>query len=211
MQAADSAASAQTDTELLAAPGAGKQIVVKQVYVSTDTAQTVTFSSGAVAGVKEVFNVDRGTSTGGTFTLTVNGQTTGAIAFDAAAGTVETAVEALSTVTTATVSGTGTVGAPWIVTIDTPLASGWVISGDGASLTGGDATLTVTETTAGIEIGVARWIQYCAANGGQVLSAAKAHLFTCLDNRSLCYTSSASGNVFVSVQADIKDTADLSL
>ena len=210
MQAADSASSAQTDTELIAAPGAGKQIVVKQIYVSTDTAQTVTFSSGAVAGVKEVATVDRGTSTGGTYTLTVSGQTTAAIAFDAAASAVKSALELLSTVTTVTVTGTGTVGDPWVCTFDDPIQS-LDVSGDGSSLTGGDQTLTVTETTDGIEIGVARWIQYCAANGGQVLSAGTGHLFTCLDNRSLCYTSSASGNVFVSVQADIKDTADLSL
>lgn len=42
----DVQSSAQTDTELVAAPGAGKQIAVTSLYVSTDTAQTVSLESG---------------------------------------------------------------------------------------------------------------------------------------------------------------------
>lgn len=106
MQASDSQSTAQTDTQLVAAPGSGKQIVVHGIYVSSDTAQTVTFESG---------------------------------------------------------------------TTD------------------------------------ARWVQYVAANGGQTLNAGQGrHLFTCSDNAALTYTTSAAGNVFVSVDYDIRSTFDLS-
>lgn len=46
MFATDSAATAQTDTSLVAAPGTGKQIRVQQIYVTADTAMKVTFESG---------------------------------------------------------------------------------------------------------------------------------------------------------------------
>ena len=41
----DSGGSAQTDTELVAAPGANRQVVVHSVYISSDTADTVTLES----------------------------------------------------------------------------------------------------------------------------------------------------------------------
>lgn len=43
-------------------------------------------------------------ATAGTFTISIGGQTTGNIAYDATAGTIETAIEALSTVTDCTVT-----------------------------------------------------------------------------------------------------------
>lgn len=97
--------------------------------------------------VKEVASVDRGTSTGGTFTLTVDTVPTAAIAWNATAEDVKTALELISTVDLVTVTGTGTVGDPWICTFDSPIAN-LAVSGAG-SLTGGDATLTVTEDVAG--------------------------------------------------------------
>ncbi len=42
----DDQSSAQTDTVLVAAPGANKYVIVDSVFVSTDTAQTVSFESG---------------------------------------------------------------------------------------------------------------------------------------------------------------------
>ena len=45
MFSSDSASSAQTDTVLVAAPGAGKRIRVQQVYVSSDSALKVTTRS----------------------------------------------------------------------------------------------------------------------------------------------------------------------
>lgn len=96
-----------------------------------------------------VESIDRGTSTGGTFVITVDGEDSGAIAFDAAAATVETAVEAITGVTAVDVTGTGTVADPWVVTfVD---VGPKVISVDGASLTGGDATATTSTTTLGVD------------------------------------------------------------
>lgn len=47
-----------------------------------------------------------GTVSGGTFTLTVDGQTTGDIAFDASNGAIRDALNALTNIAGATVSGT---------------------------------------------------------------------------------------------------------
>jgi len=44
--AQDQQSTAQTDTSLVGAPGANRQIVVKHVFVSADTAMTVTLESG---------------------------------------------------------------------------------------------------------------------------------------------------------------------
>jgi hypothetical protein len=52
---------------------------------------------------------------GDTFTLTFEGQTTSAIAYDAAASAVDTALEALSTIGTDNVSVTGDAGGPFTV------------------------------------------------------------------------------------------------
>jgi len=78
-------------------------------------------------------------ATGGTFTLTVSGQTTGAIAFDATANAVETALELLSTVDVATV--TGNAGGPYTITVDSSVTAS-TFTADAASLTGGTSTAT---------------------------------------------------------------------
>ncbi len=100
----------------------------------------------SIAPVKEITTIDVGTSTGGTFTLTVDSQTTTAIAYNAIAADVKSALETLSTVTTVSVAGTGTTIDPWVVTFDSPIGS-LLVSGDGALLTGG--SLTLTETAVG--------------------------------------------------------------
>lgn len=81
-----------------------------------------------------------GTPTGGTFTLTVGGATTTPIAYNAAASTVQTALQALnagapfggSPAATATV--TGSAGGPYTVTF---AAASAPITADGSALTGG--------------------------------------------------------------------------
>jgi len=52
LAAFDTQATAQTDTELIAAQS-GKKIAVYQVYVTSDTAITVTFETGAVTVWKQ--------------------------------------------------------------------------------------------------------------------------------------------------------------
>lgn len=100
-----------------------------QVFVCLDT------EGGAT---NEIQTVSVHHATGGTFTLTFDGQTTGNIAYDATAGTVETALEALSNITNVTVTGTGAPDDPWVITFmdstdDVPLmtANGTNLTPDG--------------------------------------------------------------------------------
>jgi len=103
--------------------------------------RTVTY---VTASTKEVLTIHRGAASGGTWDLTIRGQTLTAD-WNEAAGALETLVEALSTVTAATVSGTGTSGDPWIITIDDPIES-LPASADGSSLTPSDLLVFVVTT-----------------------------------------------------------------
>ena len=89
----------------------------------------------------DVQRVDVGSSTAGDFTLTYDGQTTASIAFDASAAIVETAIEALSNVTAATVTGTGATSTPWIIRFDTDSGQNIMTATD--SLTGGSSTIVL--------------------------------------------------------------------
>jgi hypothetical protein len=87
-----------------------------------------------------------GVPTGGTFTVTVNAQTTTGVAFNATAATLQTALEALSNVSPGDVVVTGSAGGPYTITWGGILAETNVtITSSGAGLTGGTtpaATLT---------------------------------------------------------------------
>ncbi|MBV9290972.1 MAG: phage major capsid protein [Frankiales bacterium] len=92
-----------------------------------------------------------GSPTGGTFTISVGGYTTSAIAYNANAATVQTAIRALGTgvgtgygsdiaASGATVSGSG----PYAITLSAPAP----VYADGSSLTGGSSpSATVAQTT----------------------------------------------------------------
>ncbi len=97
-------------------------------------------------GVKEVLTVDIGAATGGTWELTINDQSV-TVDFDETGAALEILVETLSTIVAATVTGDGSSGDPWIITIDNPIAT-LSASGDGALLTPSDL-LTFVETTPG--------------------------------------------------------------
>jgi len=114
----------------LTGTGAGWHLTIAATDFTTDTVQEV-FTNGV----------------NGTFTLTYSGQTTAAINEDDTAATVETRVEALSNVTAATVTGTGTSGNPWVIRFDTASGSG--------IMTSTDTTLASTVTLATIDISVA--------------------------------------------------------
>lgn len=197
-------AAAQTDLELVAAPGTGKVIVVEHVHLSAAGAVNVSLSSGLLVSTKEVTNIDRGTSTGGDYTLTVNGQETAAIAFGAIGTTVKAALELLTTVTAVTVTGTGTVGDPWVATWDDPIGP-TTVTGDGAGLTGGDSTLTVAQDTAGVSS--RRWRHDFGAAGGEP-SGGAGRLFTCEANEPLNMTTSGAVAVFASVEYQIRDVGN---
>jgi hypothetical protein len=93
-----------------------------------------------------------GTPTGGTFTLTFDGQTTAAIDFDAVLGDVDAALEALSNLEPGdvTVSGGPGPGTPFTVTFNSALGDVPVMTANPAGLTGGTApNVTVTTGTPG--------------------------------------------------------------
>lgn len=93
-----------------------------------------------------------GTPTGGTFTLTFDGQTTGPIAFDATNTVVDTALEALSNIGVGEVAVTGGPGpgTPYVVTFLGTLGNVPQMTASGAGLTGGvTPAVAVTTNTGG--------------------------------------------------------------
>lgn len=99
----------------------------------------------------EVQEFDLGAASAGTFTITFDGETTDAIAFDATAATVQTALEGLSNINPGDVAATGgpLPGTAVVLTFGGQYAGEDVpeITIDGSGLTG--ATVTITTTTAG--------------------------------------------------------------
>lgn len=95
--------------------------------------------------------------TGGTFTLTYDGQTTGNIAYNANAATVQAALEALSNITAGDVvcSGGALPATPVVITFAQLLAGQNVplITGDGSLLTGGTSNITGITTTRNGSVG----------------------------------------------------------
>ena len=94
-----------------------------------------------------------GTPTGGTFTLTYDGQTTAAIAYNAANATIDTELEALSNIGAGDIAiGGGPLpGTAVTVTFGNALAATNVpeMTINGASLTGGAITITMSTPTVG--------------------------------------------------------------
>ena len=77
-----------------------------------------------------------GTPTGGTFTITVDGQTTAAIAYNAASSTVQSALRALTVPSASAITVSGSAGGPYTITFSDTSAP---LSVDQTSLTGGTA------------------------------------------------------------------------
>jgi hypothetical protein len=96
-----------------------------------------------------------GTPTGGTFTLTIEGRTTAAIAYNAAASAVQTALLALDLLDTGDVvaSGGALPGTPVVLTFGGNYAGMPVsaLTASGAGLTGGTSpAVSIAQTTAGV-------------------------------------------------------------
>jgi hypothetical protein len=115
---------------------------------SSDTAEiTVTTTQTGVAALNEIQRYSF-TASGGTYTLEFDGQVTGAIAYNAVAATIQTALEALSNIAVGdvTVSGTN----PFNVEFKLAYAATDValLIGNGSSLTGA-VTIGITESQKG--------------------------------------------------------------
>lgn len=111
----------------------------------------ITEETAHAAGTNEVQTVTIDAAvTGGTFTLSFENAETAGIAYNAAAATVQTALEGLLTIGSSNVSVTGSAGGPYTVTFQGDLAATDVelLVGDGSSLTGaaGSQTLSITES-----------------------------------------------------------------
>lgn len=94
-----------------------------------------------------------GTPAGGSFKLSFKGYTTGNIAYNAAANTVQAALEALSSIGTTGVTVTGSAGGPYAITFQNQLGQQAVplIVPDSTGFTGGTSPLlTVARTTPGV-------------------------------------------------------------
>jgi RHS repeat-associated protein len=89
-----------------------------------------------------------GSPTGGTFTLTFGGQTTGAIAFNASASTVQSALAALSSIGTGNVVVTPAVNGGWEVRFTGTLGGVYQsqMTADGTGLSGGTSPTAAVST-----------------------------------------------------------------
>jgi hypothetical protein len=106
-------------------------------------------------GVSEVQEIDVD-ATGGVWTITWNAQTTGNIAYNATAGAVQTALEALSNIAPGDVVVTGGVGksgggTPYILTWSTYLGNVAQPTTTATGLTGGGSTATPSTTMGGTQ------------------------------------------------------------
>lgn len=86
----------------------------------------------------QVFSVGVGAATAGTFTLTWNGKTTSALAYNATAAAIKTALVALDDGYVAADFTTSGTAPTWSVTVP-----GGTVTGDGTALTGGALTVVV--------------------------------------------------------------------
>ena len=110
-----------------------------------------------------------GTPTGGTCTLTLDGATTGSIAYNAAASAVQSALEAIATINPGDVVVTGSAGGPWTLTFAGRYAGTDVptLTASGSGLTGG--------STPGVSVATSTEGGPAATDGTAVLIGFLAH------------------------------------
>lgn len=130
-----------------------KGLVMAKITSGGDAGKIGPYQGGTLQDEVQTITVT-GTPTGGTFTLTFNGETTAAIAYNAAASAVQSALLALPGVGASDLAVTGGPGpgTPWVVTFGGNLAGRDVpmITLAVNSLTGGTSpTVTVAQTTQG--------------------------------------------------------------
>jgi hypothetical protein len=117
---------------------------------STDGVIVISETTPGVVGVSEVNTVNINSATsGGTFTLTQNANTTAPILYSATAADVQAALIAAPTSLTVTVTGGPGPGTDWVVTY-TATGAQTALTGTGTNLTGGSATsVNITQVTSG--------------------------------------------------------------
>lgn len=147
-------------------PGDGRTFAAAFAANQTLKKGTVVGQIDASPASEEQTLTITGSPTGGTFTLTFEGQTTDPIAYDATAAAVQAALEGLSTIGAGNVAGGGGAlpGSAITMTFQGDLANQpqplVVVS---ASLTGGTSpAAAITRTTAGIAYG--KWAAYASGN-----------------------------------------------
>jgi RHS repeat-associated protein len=122
-------------------PSPSDTVLVTSTGYAADTVQQVQLTGGP---------------TGGTFTLSFNGQTTAAIAYNASASTVQTALQALSTIGSGNALVAGAAGGPWNVRFAGTLGGSVqvALTANGSGLTGGNSpSVAVTVTSEGADAG----------------------------------------------------------
>jgi hypothetical protein len=145
-----------------------------QDYVAKRSGATFKKATGTAAGVAEVQTLAASGATAGTFTLTFQGYTTSALAFNATAANILAALQALPPIGTTGVTVTGGPAQTTNVVITFAGALGTgdqaMLVLDKSGLTGGGAA-AVTETTRGVypyvaEISKGTFVVYDSANPG---------------------------------------------
>jgi hypothetical protein len=124
---------------------------VQSIILKSDKNLTIYTNSAPVNAVQLV--TITGSPGGGTFTLTYGGQTTSAIAYNAANTAVQSALQALSSIGSGNATVSGSAGGPYSVTFTGTLGGQPItlMTFSGAGLTGGSSpSLTIATTTTGV-------------------------------------------------------------
>ena len=143
----------ETDYEtalILTGPSDGTPVTITASASNASIPIVITTTQAGNAGTNQQTTIAlAGTPTGGTFTLSHEGHASGAIAYNASAGTVQTAIEGISSIGAGNVTVTGA-SPTWVATFQGTLAATpvTILVGNGASLTGA-AAVSVTTVTDG--------------------------------------------------------------
>lgn len=129
----------------------GSETIARVNYENGISTYVLTSSTALSTGTSEVQNVVATGASAGTFTLTYDGYTTSAIAYNASTSAVQSALEALSNLNAGDVTVTGgpLPGTAIHVTFNKALGNVPAMTADSTGLTGG--TATVTTATPGVE------------------------------------------------------------
>lgn len=142
-----------------------------------------------------------GTPTGGTFTLSHGGATSAAIAYNAAAAAVQTAVRALGgAVANATVTGTG----PYTITLGVVGVASGPITADGSALTGGTAPKVTVTPSPSLDRGLrgigGDWRQ-CAWGQGMDITVKMSDVASYVDEAGVTHSAFQENLVLLLIEA----------